>query len=102
MSLKKQYLKTRSVCKVTFKVPKKAAKGAKTISVVGEFNNWDVSANPMKSFKNGGFSTTIDLNRDREYQFRYLLDDTRWENDWTADKYIPSEAGDCDNSVIVL
>ena len=23
-------------------------------------------------------------------QFRYLLDGSRWENDWAADKYIPA------------
>lgn len=102
MSLKKQFLKSKPVCKVTFRLPKKAAKAAKTVHVVGEFNNWDVYATPMKSLKNGSFTVTIDLEQGREYQFRYLLDEISWENDWDADKYLPSHFGNCENSVVVV
>ena len=38
MSIKKQFVKTKPVCKVTFSV---AAKEANAASVVGDFNNWD-------------------------------------------------------------
>ena len=102
MSLKKQFLKSRAVCKVTFKLSREAAREAETVHVVGEFNNWDVYAAPMKSLKNGSFTVTIDLERGREYQFRYLVDETRWENDWDADKYLPSHFGNCENSVVVV
>jgi len=102
MSLKKQFLKSRAVCKVTFKLSREAAREAKTVHVVGEFNNWDVYATPMKSLKNGSFTVTIDLERGREYQFRYLVDETRWENDWDADKYLPSHFGNCENSVVAV
>ncbi len=102
MSLKKQFLKSKPVCKVTFRLPKKAAKAAKTVHVVGEFNNWDVYATPMKCLKNGSFTVTIDLEQGREYQFRYLLDEISWENDWDADKYLPSQLGNCENSVVVV
>ncbi len=53
MSVKRQYLKRRSVCKVTFRLNKKQAKSAKSVHIVGEFNNWDVSATPMKRLKKG-------------------------------------------------
>ncbi len=102
MSLKKKYLKTRPVCKVTFKIPKEAAKGAREINIVGDFNSWNAAASPMKSLKNGGFTLTLDLNKDKEYQFRYLFDNICWENDWAADKYMPSSMGNCDNSVVIL
>ena len=102
MSLKKQFLKSRSVCKVTFRLPREAAKAAETVHVVGEFNSWDVYATPMKSLKNGSFTVTIDLEQGREYQFRYLVDETRWENDWDADKYLPSPFGNCENSVVAV
>jgi len=101
MSLKKQFLKSRPVCKVTFRLPKKAAKAAETVHVVGEFNNWDVYATSMKCLKNGSFTVTIDLEQGREYQFRYLIDETIWENDWDADKYLLSHFGNCENSVVV-
>ena len=102
MSLKKQFLKSRPVCKVTFRLPREAAKTAKTVHVVGEFNNWDVYATPMKFLKNGAFTVTIDLEQGREYQFRYLINETSWENDWDADKYLPSHFGNCENSVVIV
>jgi hypothetical protein len=36
-----------------------------------------------------------------EYKFRYLIDDSRWENDWNADRYIPNSFGSEDSLVIV-
>jgi hypothetical protein len=56
----------------------------------------------MKHLKSGDFTVTIDLEADREYQFRYLLDEKIWENDWEADKYVRSEYGNCENSVVVV
>ncbi|MDQ2696683.1 MAG: isoamylase early set domain-containing protein [Pseudomonadota bacterium] len=101
MSIKKQYLKSRAICKVTFTLPREAAETAETVHIVGDFNNWDNSATPMKKLKNGGFTTTLELELDREYQFRYLIDGKKWENDWNADKYVPSSYGE-DNSVVTI
>ncbi|MDY6823332.1 MAG: isoamylase early set domain-containing protein [Thermodesulfobacteriota bacterium] len=102
MSLKKQYVKKDQACKVTFRVPRKAAMGAKSISVVGDFNNWSIRDNPMQKLKSGDFKTTINLEPDRQYQFRYLIDEQTWENDWEADHYVRSDFGNCDNSVVVV
>ena len=101
MSIKKKYLKSRPVCKVTFKVPKEIADNAKSFHVVGEFNDWDERATPMTNQKNGAFSVTVDLDLDREYQFRYVRDDKIWENDDDADRYEHTSFGNCENSVIV-
>jgi 1,4-alpha-glucan branching enzyme len=100
-TLKKQYLKSNPVCKVTFRLPKDAAPDACAVSVVGEFNNWDMSEHQMKKLKNGDFSATIELTCNREYRFRYLIDSCRWENDWCADKYLPNKHGSDDSVVIV-
>ena len=54
----------------------------------------------MKKLKNGDFTTTVNLAKDSQYQFRYLLDDKAWENDWEADAYIPSSVAFADNSVV--
>ena len=40
MAIKKQFIKTKPVCKVTFSV---VAKEASQASVVGDFNNWNVA-----------------------------------------------------------
>ncbi len=102
MSLKKQYLKNKPICKVTFKLSKEAAGSARTVHVVGEFNGWDAYRTPMKKLKDGTFAVTLDLDVGREYQFRYLIDETVWENDWNADKYVPGPFGNCENSVVVV
>lgn len=100
MSIKKQYLKTRPVCKVTFRVNKDEAESADKIYLVGEFNQWDVKATPMKRLKSGDFTKTVELDTGRpEYQFRYLTDKGTWENDWEADNYIPNGI-DGENSVV--
>ncbi|MHC4458567.1 MAG: isoamylase early set domain-containing protein [Planctomycetota bacterium] len=102
MSIKKQYLKSKPVCKVTFRISKEAGNSTGTAYVVGEFNNWDSVSTPMKKLKTGAFTTTLDLEKGKEYQFRYLLDNQIWENDADADKYVPTPFGDCENSVIAL
>ena len=51
MSIKKQYLKTKPVCKVTFRISEQKGNSAGTAHVVGEFNNWDYFSTPMKKLK---------------------------------------------------
>lgn len=102
MSIRKQYLKSKPGCKVTFKIPETVGNGAENAQVVGEFNGWSISATPMKRLKNGVFSATVNLEKARSYQFRYLLGQSQWENDPDADEYIPTPYGDSHNSVISL
>lgn len=102
MSLKKQYLKSKDQCKVTFRLPKAAAPDAATVHIVGEFNNWSTVATPMQRLKSGDFKAIVSLAPSRSYQFRYLIDQTSWENDWEADSYVQSDYGNCENSVVAL
>jgi 1,4-alpha-glucan branching enzyme len=87
---------------VTFRLPKDAAPVADMVTIVGDFNNWDLTETQMKKMKNGDFKATLDLPCDREYRFRYLIDSSQWENDWCADKYIPNEHGSDDSVVITI
>ncbi len=91
--IKKEYLKSKDACKVTFRLPKVAAPGATHVSIVGDFNGWNIYANPMKKLKSGDFTLTLELKPGKEYQFRYLIDDAKWENDWNADKYVKGPFG---------
>ncbi|RTZ98135.1 MAG: glycoside hydrolase [Deltaproteobacteria bacterium] len=102
MALTKRYLKSKPVCKVTFRLSRRMAGSAAHVHLVGEFNQWNILANPMKPLKKGGFTLTLDLEPGREYQFRYLIDQVRWENDDRADKYVATPFGDCDNSVVIV
>ena len=102
MGIQKQYLKTRPICKATFRLTREEAREAKQVFIVGEFNNWDELATPMKPLKNGGFVATLDLNTGREYQFRYYFDKLVWGNDPQADGYCYSSFGDCENSILSI
>jgi len=100
MSIKKQFLKTRPVCKVTFRLTKEDAENAASAHITGEFNGWAKPGMPMKALKNGDFTVTLDLEKDKDYQFRYLIDNERWINEKEADKYVDSGFMDSDNSVV--
>ena len=100
MSFKKQLLKTKDVCKATFTLTAKEIKNANTIHIVGEFNDWNETANPLKKFKNGNFKITLDLVKGKKYQFKYLVDGSTWINDGNADLYLPNTFSG-ENSVII-
>ncbi len=101
--LEKNYLKTRPVCKVTFTLPLEAAPEANHVQLLADFNDWgrELPAIEMKKTKHG-FRTTVELEPGRRYEFRYLIDNIHWENDWHADGYVPSPYQGIDNSVLVL
>lgn len=102
MSISKQYLKTKPACKVTFKLTADRLPAATQVALLGEFNDWDPAALPMKKSKSGEFSATVTLPINSEYQFRYLVDGGTWLNDEDADAYLPSRVSYDENSVIRL
>lgn len=103
MSLKKQYLKSKPICKVTFSLSKEEVFNAQKVQVLGEFNDWDAkNAIEMKKYKNGTFKVVMDLPAHAEYQFKYLIDGEKWENDGEADKYVSNGIGAEENSVLIL
>lgn len=102
MSIRKHYYKDKPLCRVTFCLHKEAAFNARHVHLVGEFNNWNIYATPMKKLEDGSFTVHVELRCGKEYQFRYLINEATWENDWKADKYVSSLLGGCDNSVVVI
>ena len=98
MAIKKQYLKSKPICKVTFIVP---AKNAKRVAVVGSFNDWESGVSQLRKLKNGTFKGTIDLARDKAYEFRYLIDDI-YTNEAQADSYVWNDFAGADNAVLEL
>ena len=100
MSFKKQFLKSKDVCKATFTLTPNEVKNAATVQIVGDFNNWSESASSLKKFKNGNFKITINLEKGKQYQFKYLVDGNNWINDGEADSYTPNGFSG-ENSVIL-
>ena len=101
MGIIKNYQSKGSV-KVTFSHPVSAANGAKTVQVLGDFNNWDGKTAPKMKKGKDEFSTVIELNAGQSYEFRYLIDNTQWDNDFSADGYVSSPYPGITNSVVVL
>ena len=101
MSLKKQYNKTNSDCKVTFRLSKELAEEANYVFLAGDFNNWDTQNTPLKKLKSGEFSVTLNLQKGQEYQFKYLVNGKEWLNELDADKNVINEF-QTENSVVVV
>ena len=102
MGIIKNYQPSKGTCKVTFSFALNAAEGVKTIQVLGDFNNWDNKVAPKMKKGKEDFSTSIELNAGQSYEFKYLLDGSRWENDFSADSYVTTPFSGISNSVLVL
>nr|WP_315162289.1 isoamylase early set domain-containing protein [uncultured Flavobacterium sp.] len=96
MSIKKQFIKTKPVCKVTFSVD---AKDASAVSVVGDFNNWDPTVGALSKLKNGTFKGVYDLNKDASYEFKYVIDGA-FVNEPEADSFKWNDFAGAENSVL--
>jgi len=101
MSLKKQFDAKKPVCKVTFTVTKSITNSANCIHLDGDFNNWNIENLPLKKVKNGSFSVTIELEKGKAYQFKYLVDGIGWLNEKEADLQVLNEFK-TENSVIIV
>lgn len=97
--IKKESSTKAGKVRVTFELP--STMWAESVYLVGDFNNWDQNSMPMmQSRADAAWHITLELDKGREYQFRYLVNGTDWHNDWHADKYVPNQYGS-DNSVVV-
>jgi 1,4-alpha-glucan branching enzyme len=98
MSIKKQFIKTKPVCKVTFSVE---AKEANSATVVGDFNNWDTSKGELLKLKNGTFKGVFDLPKDATYEFKYVVDGA-YVNEPEADRQQWNDFAGAENSVLEI
>ncbi|WP_348824308.1 isoamylase early set domain-containing protein [Flavobacterium aestuarii] len=96
MSVKKQFIKTKPVCKVTFSVE---AKEANQVSVIGDFNDWKIEEGVLSKLKNGTFKGTFEVSKDAEYEFKYVIDGT-YQNEPEADSYKWNDFAGAENSVL--
>ena len=100
MSIIKKYQPAKNNCKVTFTYP--ALEGVQSVRLLGDFNNWDLEkASVLKKSKNE-FTANLELTAGKSYEFRYYVNDSQWENDFSADKYVSSPFAGVENSVIIL
>ncbi|MEY4203763.1 MAG: hypothetical protein RL013_1466 [Bacteroidota bacterium] len=94
----KSEVKVASKVKITFELPLEAVQHAETVAVLGDFNNWQEGA-PLKKQKDGSFKATLELEKGRTYEYRFLINGEKWENAWNAESYKPTPFGTY-NSVV--
>jgi hypothetical protein len=89
------------VQKVTFVLSAEVVADASNGLLLGEFNNWDIENGfSLKKSKDGSMKATLSLEGGRSYQYRYLLEGGRWENDHNAHGYSQVEGFDILNCVV--
>ena len=98
MSIKKQFIKTKPVCKVTFSIE---AKDATSAAVVGDFNGWNPAEGTLSKLKTGTFKNTFDLPKDASYEFKYVIDGV-YVNDPESDSFVFNEFAGAENGVLAL
>jgi 1,4-alpha-glucan branching enzyme len=96
--LKKKYVSDGKICKVTFILSSQI--DVKSAVLVGDFNNWDKTATPMKQAKDGHWQAEVELEAGQEYQYRYFINEEEWQNDKDADKFAVHPYGG-ENSAVV-
>ena len=100
----KSFSKKSGKYKVKFQIPCEQLPAdimASQINIVASFNNWSITETPMKVADGIGFEKEVSLNPGR-YEFRYLINDQHWYNDWEADGYEPNRLQNADNCILVL
>jgi 1,4-alpha-glucan branching enzyme len=68
--------------RVTFVLPADEPPGA--VSVVGDFNDWNPFAHPLRRRANGTRSTAVSVPAHSTLRFRYLAEGGVWFDDETA------------------
>ena len=82
--------------KVTFSLK---ALRAKSVLLLGDFNNWDAAANPMKQDKDGIWKSTLILSSGR-YEFKFLVDG-RWREASKAESSVANSFGTLNNVLVI-
>ena len=95
--IKQSPVKGKDQVKVSFILPSYAVTGK--VSVVGDFNDWDPSAHPLRARSNGTRSVAVTLPAQRRFAFRYLDQAGRWYDDAAAHDYEENGVGGV-NSVV--
>ena len=94
--LTKKFFKTKDEAEIVFDFSRD---DVESVSLFAEFNDWQpIEMKFSKKFNS--FRTKVRLPKGESFQFRYLLNDSEWENDYKADNYLPNNFGS-ENSVLL-
>ena len=88
---------------ITFTLPAEALGEATEVLLLGDFNSWNAEKGiALQKQEDGSYKATAQLETGKTYQYRYLLNDGRWVNDYQAQGYVPASGFDIDNCLITV
>lgn len=68
------------------------APAARVVALVGDFNQWDSSKHPMKLGAGGQWQVAVRL-KPGTYQYKFVVDGDRWEEDAANPNKVVNEHG---------
>ena len=74
---------------------------AQTVSVAGDFNNWNEDATPLKRNSSGLWLTEIAIPRAGRFEYKFIINGQRWIEDPSNGMKAPNNYGGL-NSVLVI
>lgn len=74
---------------------------AESVAVAGDFNGWSEVATPLKRNGDGLWSTEIVFSRAGRFEYKFIVDESRWIEDPSNGMKAPDEFGGF-NSVLVI
>jgi hypothetical protein len=74
---------------------------ADTVALCGEFNDWSEEQHPLTHVDGGCWETVVELDANRSYRYRFIIDGDRWRNDWAPDAFVTNVYGSQDSVIEV-
>ncbi|ODS05142.1 isoamylase early set domain-containing protein [Vibrio scophthalmi] len=94
--INKRFFKTKDEVEVTFELPEDQV--GQSACLVADFSDWQPIV-MKKIVKTKSYRFKTRLPKDQQFEFRYLVDESRWINDPNADQYTPNGFGE-DNGLL--
>jgi len=76
-----------------------SAPQARSVSIAGDFNQWNTSSHSLKHDKHGVWRTSLSLDRG-QYEYRFFVDG-EWQNDPSCSSFIENPFGTSNSLKIV-
>lgn len=70
-----------------------ADQGARSVTVAGDFNDWDVASTPLVDADGDGVWTGLVALRPGQHKYMFVIDGKRWVTDPEAERYIDDGFG---------
>ncbi|MEP6712994.1 MAG: isoamylase early set domain-containing protein [Ferruginibacter sp.] len=88
---------------IIFTLPAEAVAEATEGLLLGDFNEWNIEDGiTLKKQEDGSLLAVAKLEPGKTYQYRYLLNDGRWVNDYNAQHYVQASGFHVENCLITV